>query len=281
MLTAGQAFSGETVVDTLSAILNRDADWRLLPSETPSAVRRLLHRCLAKDLKRRIHDISDARIEIEDALDAGGDTLEAEQRGLGIGARTAALLAAALLGLGMVAGALFTRSGPSIEASSPQIVRYTIPVDGLAASADPAVSRDGRYIAFIASKGTGRAQSGSRLSTRTSHGSCRGHRGVVAVLVAGWELTRVLCGWRTETDRAVRGPGAAHRQSRRLFRRRVELDRRHCVFRAVHPLSGPGQWRHTRSRRESQSVPAGEFPSLSGVPARRAALPVYRAERPS
>ena len=76
MLTARQAFSGETVVDTLSAILSREPDWRLLPRETPSAIHRLLHRCLAKDLKRRIHDISDARIEIEDALDAGGETPE-------------------------------------------------------------------------------------------------------------------------------------------------------------------------------------------------------------
>ena len=121
MLTARQAFSGETVVDTLSAILNREPDWRLLPPETPSAIRRLLPRCLAKDLKRRIHDISDARIEIEDALDAGGDTLTTEQRGLGIGARTAALLAATLLGIGMVAGVLFTRSSPSTEASPPQV----------------------------------------------------------------------------------------------------------------------------------------------------------------
>ena len=156
MLTARQAFSGETVVDTLSAILSREPDWRLLPREAPSAIHRLLHRCLARDLKRRIHDISDARIEIEDALDAGGETLEPERRGLGIGARTATLLAAALVGIGVVAGVLFTRSSPSSEASPPQVVRYSIPVDGLAANADLAVSRDGRYIAFIASvKGGG------------------------------------------------------------------------------------------------------------------------------
>jgi eukaryotic-like serine/threonine-protein kinase len=155
MLTARRAFSGETVVDTLSAILSREPDWRLLPPETPSAIRRLLQRCLAKDLKRRIHDISDARIEIEDALDAGREIPEPGRRGLGIAPRTAALLAAALLGLGMVAGALFARSSPSNGASPPQVVRYTIPVSGLATNADPAVSRDGRYIAFVAATADG------------------------------------------------------------------------------------------------------------------------------
>ena len=68
MLTGRAAFAGETLTDTLSAIVERDPDWRALPDATPASVCRLLQRCLAKDPKRRLHDVADVRIEIDDAL---------------------------------------------------------------------------------------------------------------------------------------------------------------------------------------------------------------------
>jgi len=43
------------------------SDWKALPAETPTNIRRLLRRCLEKDPERRLHDIADARIEIDDA----------------------------------------------------------------------------------------------------------------------------------------------------------------------------------------------------------------------
>jgi serine/threonine protein kinase len=68
MLTGRAAFSGSTVSDTLAAILDREPDWTALPNATPAAIHRLLHRCLEKDSMRRLHDIADARIEVDDAL---------------------------------------------------------------------------------------------------------------------------------------------------------------------------------------------------------------------
>ena len=70
MLTGRAAFNGETASDIIAAVLNRDPDLTTLPASTPPAVRRLLKRCLEKDAKRRLHDIADARIEIDDALTA-------------------------------------------------------------------------------------------------------------------------------------------------------------------------------------------------------------------
>jgi serine/threonine-protein kinase len=67
-LTGRQAFSGETVSDTLVAILGREPDWQALPAGTPAKIRDLLRRCLQKDPARRLRDIGDARIEIEEAL---------------------------------------------------------------------------------------------------------------------------------------------------------------------------------------------------------------------
>ena len=67
-LTGTRAFPGETVSDTLAAILRAEPDWTLLPAQTPAAVRKLLRRCLEKDLKRRLRDIGDARLEIDEAI---------------------------------------------------------------------------------------------------------------------------------------------------------------------------------------------------------------------
>jgi serine/threonine protein kinase len=68
MLTGRGLFAGETVSDTLAGVLKSDPDWSALPAETPWAIRRLLRRCLERDRKRRLHDIADVRIEIEEAL---------------------------------------------------------------------------------------------------------------------------------------------------------------------------------------------------------------------
>jgi eukaryotic-like serine/threonine-protein kinase len=70
MLTGRMGFAGETVSDTIAAILKTEPDWDALPAGTPKGIERLLRRCLEKSPARRLHDIADARIEIEDALAA-------------------------------------------------------------------------------------------------------------------------------------------------------------------------------------------------------------------
>ena len=65
MLTGKQCFSGETVSDTLAAVLRAEPEWERLPEDTPAAIRRLLERCLDKDPRKRLRDIGEARITIE------------------------------------------------------------------------------------------------------------------------------------------------------------------------------------------------------------------------
>ena len=67
-------FLGPTVTDTLAAILEREPKWDTLPAATPPVIRRLLQRCLEKDPTRRLRDIADARMEIEDGLRGGART---------------------------------------------------------------------------------------------------------------------------------------------------------------------------------------------------------------
>jgi eukaryotic-like serine/threonine-protein kinase len=66
-LTGKQAFRGETVSDTLAAILKSEPDWSLLPPDLPFRVAQVLRRCLQKDPNRRLHDVADARLELEEA----------------------------------------------------------------------------------------------------------------------------------------------------------------------------------------------------------------------
>jgi hypothetical protein len=68
MLTGKRAFEGEDVSDTLAAVIKTDPDWTSLPIDTPTSIRRLLRRALAKDRRARIGDISIARIEIDEGL---------------------------------------------------------------------------------------------------------------------------------------------------------------------------------------------------------------------
>ncbi|HEX2342638.1 MAG TPA: serine/threonine-protein kinase, partial [Vicinamibacterales bacterium] len=70
MLTGRRAFEGDDVSDTLAFLLMREPDWALLPADTPPSIRRLLRRCLEKDRKRRLDSAADARLEIEEALNA-------------------------------------------------------------------------------------------------------------------------------------------------------------------------------------------------------------------
>jgi eukaryotic-like serine/threonine-protein kinase len=68
MLTGRSAFAGATISDTLAAVLKQEPDWQALPADTPPGVRSLLRRCLKKDPVDRLHDIADARIEIQEGI---------------------------------------------------------------------------------------------------------------------------------------------------------------------------------------------------------------------
>jgi eukaryotic-like serine/threonine-protein kinase len=73
MLSGKPPFDGATISDTLAGILEHEPDWTVLPAAVPAAVRTLLRRCLEKDPARRLRDIGDVGIELDDLTrrDAG------------------------------------------------------------------------------------------------------------------------------------------------------------------------------------------------------------------
>jgi serine/threonine protein kinase/Tol biopolymer transport system component len=145
MLTGRAAFGGTTTTDTLAAILERGPVWDALPERMPPSVQRLLRRCLQKDSRRRLHDIADARLDLEEADAPERDTSRPAARSK-TRERIAWTLAAVMGASLAVAGVLYVRrAGPD-----PRQMRFDIPTPP---TSDPeffALSSDGRQLAFIA-----------------------------------------------------------------------------------------------------------------------------------
>ncbi|MBZ5499970.1 MAG: protein kinase [Acidobacteriia bacterium] len=72
-LTGKKAFQGDTITETVAAILKSEPDWTLILAETSFSVRAVLRRCLQKDPSLRLRDIGDARMEMQDVAPGGSE----------------------------------------------------------------------------------------------------------------------------------------------------------------------------------------------------------------
>jgi serine/threonine-protein kinase len=77
MLTGKRLFAGETISDTLAAVLRQEVDWAALPAGLPPSIRTLLARCLERDPKRRLRDIGEGRIALAEAVGTPGSPVSA------------------------------------------------------------------------------------------------------------------------------------------------------------------------------------------------------------
>jgi serine/threonine-protein kinase len=68
LLSGHRPFEGETISDTLAAVLRAEPDWKRLPEKLPVSMIRLLKRCLTKDPRRRLQSIGEARVRLEEVL---------------------------------------------------------------------------------------------------------------------------------------------------------------------------------------------------------------------
>ena len=67
-LTGKRAFEGETITETIAAVLKSEPDWEKLPRDTPWRIKELLDDSLQKEVRDRPHDVSHLRIQIKKAL---------------------------------------------------------------------------------------------------------------------------------------------------------------------------------------------------------------------
>ena len=135
MLAGHAAFARRTVPDTLASVLGVEPEWNDLPETTPSPIRRLVQRCLDKKIARRLHDIADARIEIDDALESPQPSaaLVGERHRVARPAADVRTWRRALLGIGAVALVvgglgLMVRDSPPAALGTPgrETVRFAI-----------------------------------------------------------------------------------------------------------------------------------------------------------
>ena len=70
MLAGRRAFDGDDATDIIAAVVRAEPDWNALPSGVPPAIQTLIKRCLAKDRKVRIPDMSVVRFLMADAESA-------------------------------------------------------------------------------------------------------------------------------------------------------------------------------------------------------------------
>lgn len=102
-LVGRPAFEGETISDLMVSILREEPHWEALPAATPTSIRRLLRRCLAKDVRRRLSSAADARLEIEETLSGEAEAYEvAGAAAAGAGGRGAVAAAMPRLHLTLV-----------------------------------------------------------------------------------------------------------------------------------------------------------------------------------
>ena len=151
MLTGRTTFQGETISDTIAAVLEREPNWSALPGAAPPGVRRLLQRCLDKDARRRLRDIGDARIEIDETLaavpvDASSGALAASPsatRRFAPPLLAAVIVAAVALLLGWMVGTYRT------VGADPAFGRVIRLVSTAAHEFGPAISPDSKWIAYL------------------------------------------------------------------------------------------------------------------------------------
>ena len=131
LLTGERIFRADAVQDTVTAVLEREPDWHLLPAKTPASVRQLLRHCLQKDVNQRLAAIGDARKILEQAQDVVN-----RWRVAGALVLVSAAVAAIALWL----------ARPVQPTDSSQWVPLTKFPDSVG---QPALSPDGRTVAFI------------------------------------------------------------------------------------------------------------------------------------
>ena len=151
MLTGQRAFGGDTASDTLASVLKETPDLGSLPGDTTWKVSDLLQKCLEKDPRRRLHDIRDARLDLE-RTGEGPEPMIA-------GGQPKTVCRALFLVVGLVIGALVAwlvkpGSEPGrTDSSRPVRSHLTLPLDqtllsGFVTAFD--LSADGRKLIYAA-----------------------------------------------------------------------------------------------------------------------------------
>jgi eukaryotic-like serine/threonine-protein kinase len=149
MLAGRRPFQGETISDTIAAVLREEIDWTQVPASTPEHVLRLVRSCLERDPKNRLRDAADARLLLADTFRAGAGAPLHAPRPRSLWLRVGAVTVAAVIAGAVIGRGLTSTAPPADPATS--IVRFAIepPLEVTNVSYVTAAP-DGRFIVYEA-----------------------------------------------------------------------------------------------------------------------------------
>jgi eukaryotic-like serine/threonine-protein kinase len=150
MLSGRRAFDGQDATEVIAKVITRDPDWTALPETTPPPLRRLLRRCLEKDPARRLHHITDARLELGDASDPAADVVPASPAVRGRWSAGPLLAVAAMAALFAVAGFLAGRNQAGTTQDNQPLAWRGERLGGSTVAMAPQLSANGQTLAFQA-----------------------------------------------------------------------------------------------------------------------------------
>ena len=155
MIAGRRPFHGETITDTLAAILKTDPDWNELPDALTPELQRLLRRCLEKDPRRRLQSIGDARVHIDELLSGATDWPHASATPGGKQVASPWIARPAIAWTVAALAILAAAAAGVTILSRPGATRFSFPLlpppgASLAAHEAPIISPDGHRMAFVA-----------------------------------------------------------------------------------------------------------------------------------
>ncbi len=278
MLAGRRVFDGTAATEIIAAVIRDDPPWDALPAATPPYLRALLERCLERDVRRRLRDIGEARIVLEQP-----PGIPADRRAIGSARRqTAKCVVAGNRRDCFVAGWIGTAawlSRPAVVTPA-RPLQFAIPLASSVAGLNHqnltlalAVSPDGQHVATVGPEGIWlwSATAGAARLVEDTVGAAApffsadgNHIGFFARRGAAAGCGRRRSG---QLDHA-RALGQRGHMGRRRHDPLQHLDRSH--FR---PLAGVGPRRRAQAHRSGEG--SGEPPRLSFLSPGRAPLSLH------
>ena len=160
MLTGRRAFDGENIADVLGAVMHLEPRWDALPSAVPTPLRLLLEKCLVKDRRKRIADISTVRFLLDNADDLAAMQASApvpspdRRRPRAALVLSTAVLTAALAGVGTAIWFAPGAADPVARRVSRFQIGTAAPADVTVTGTDLAISPDGSAVVYVGNGGT-------------------------------------------------------------------------------------------------------------------------------
>jgi serine/threonine-protein kinase len=158
LLTGRRAFDASDASTTLAAVIMKEPDWTALPRAVTPALRTLLQRCLEKDRRQRVGDISTARFVMNEPAIATSGALAVQSASRA--RRAAPWFVGIVLGAAVVIDLVMRPPWRTASPGAAVRLEAAIGADASIATrnASLAVSPDGSVLAFIATNTQGTTQ---------------------------------------------------------------------------------------------------------------------------